>query len=132
MLVFLSPEVFLAFLPNSCWCLWEVECSLTSCYCVFQEGIHTGAQCRLQYGPLAYILGERTTKKFTEYSRVITVDGNICSGKGELAKQIAEKLGTDVCHGEFLSLRCIVACLSLIFLSYRLGGIGPEVGILHV
>ncbi|XP_023115711.1 NADH dehydrogenase [ubiquinone] 1 alpha subcomplex subunit 10, mitochondrial isoform X5 [Felis catus] len=57
------------------------------------EGIHTGAQCRLQYGPLAYILGERTTKKFTEYSKVITVDGNICSGKGELAKQIAEKLG---------------------------------------
>uniref|UniRef100_A0ABI7X5E9 NADH dehydrogenase [ubiquinone] 1 alpha subcomplex subunit 10, mitochondrial n=1 Tax=Felis catus TaxID=9685 RepID=A0ABI7X5E9_FELCA len=93
MLVFLSPEVFLAFLPNSCWCLWEVECSLTSCCCVFQEGIHTGAQCRLQYGPLAYILGERTTKKFTEYSKVITVDGNICSGKGELAKQIAEKLG---------------------------------------
>uniref|UniRef100_A0ABI7X5I6 NADH dehydrogenase [ubiquinone] 1 alpha subcomplex subunit 10, mitochondrial n=1 Tax=Felis catus TaxID=9685 RepID=A0ABI7X5I6_FELCA len=58
-----------------------------------EEGIHTGAQCRLQYGPLAYILGERTTKKFTEYSKVITVDGNICSGKGELAKQIAEKLG---------------------------------------
>ncbi|XP_039084502.1 NADH dehydrogenase [ubiquinone] 1 alpha subcomplex subunit 10, mitochondrial isoform X2 [Hyaena hyaena] len=57
------------------------------------EGIHTGVRCRLRYGPLAYILGERTTKKFTERSKVITVDGNICSGKGKLAKEIAEKLG---------------------------------------
>ncbi|XP_044236376.2 NADH dehydrogenase [ubiquinone] 1 alpha subcomplex subunit 10, mitochondrial isoform X2 [Ursus arctos] len=56
-------------------------------------GIHTSAQCKLRYGPLAYILGERTTKRFTEYSKVITVDGNICSGKGKLAKEIAEKLG---------------------------------------
>ncbi|XP_054946972.1 NADH dehydrogenase [ubiquinone] 1 alpha subcomplex subunit 10, mitochondrial isoform X2 [Physeter macrocephalus] len=56
-------------------------------------GIHTGVQCKLQYGPLAYLLGERTTKKLTEKSKVITVDGNICSGKGKLAKEIAEKLG---------------------------------------
>ncbi|XP_032269085.1 NADH dehydrogenase [ubiquinone] 1 alpha subcomplex subunit 10, mitochondrial [Phoca vitulina] len=55
--------------------------------------IHTSVQCKLQYGPLAYILGERTTKRFTEHSKVITVDGNICSGKGKLAKEIAEKLG---------------------------------------
>uniref|UniRef100_A0A8C0NL39 NADH dehydrogenase [ubiquinone] 1 alpha subcomplex subunit 10, mitochondrial n=1 Tax=Canis lupus familiaris TaxID=9615 RepID=A0A8C0NL39_CANLF len=55
--------------------------------------IHTSAQCKLQYGPLAYILGERTTKKFTERSKVITVDGNICSGKSKVAKEIAEKLG---------------------------------------
>uniref|UniRef100_A0A673T741 NADH dehydrogenase [ubiquinone] 1 alpha subcomplex subunit 10, mitochondrial n=1 Tax=Suricata suricatta TaxID=37032 RepID=A0A673T741_SURSU len=57
------------------------------------DGIHTGVQGRLRYGPLAYILGERTTKKFTEYSKVITVDGTICSGKGKLAKEIAERLG---------------------------------------
>ncbi|KAI5281445.1 Nadh Dehydrogenase [Ubiquinone] 1 Alpha Subcomplex Subunit 10 [Manis pentadactyla] len=57
------------------------------------EGIHTSVQRKWQYGPLAYILGERATKKLTEYSRVITVDGNLCSGKGKLAKQIAEKLG---------------------------------------
>uniref|UniRef100_A0A8C3YT19 NADH:ubiquinone oxidoreductase subunit A10 n=1 Tax=Catagonus wagneri TaxID=51154 RepID=A0A8C3YT19_9CETA len=56
-------------------------------------GIHTGARCRLQYGPLAFILGDRTTRKLTERSKVITVDGNICSGKGKLAKEIAEKLG---------------------------------------
>ncbi|XP_045723566.1 NADH dehydrogenase [ubiquinone] 1 alpha subcomplex subunit 10, mitochondrial isoform X2 [Mirounga angustirostris] len=55
--------------------------------------IHTSVRCRLRYGPLAYILGERTTKRFTERSKVITVDGNICSGKGKLAKEIAEKLG---------------------------------------
>lgn len=104
---------------------------LTPCCCVFQEGIHTGVRCTLRYGPLAYILGERTTKKFTERSKVITVDGNICSGKGKLAKEIAEKLGTDICHMGFLSLQCIAACLSLMLPSYRLGGTGPEVDVLH-
>ncbi|XP_007939697.1 NADH dehydrogenase [ubiquinone] 1 alpha subcomplex subunit 10, mitochondrial [Orycteropus afer afer] len=55
--------------------------------------VHTSARHKLQYGPLAFILGEKTTKKLTEQSRVITVDGNICSGKGRLAKEIAERLG---------------------------------------
>ncbi|KAG8508294.1 NADH dehydrogenase [ubiquinone] 1 alpha subcomplex subunit 10, mitochondrial [Galemys pyrenaicus] len=58
-----------------------------------QGRLHSSAQCQLQYGPLAYMLGERTTKKLTERSKVITVDGNICSGKGQLARGIAEKLG---------------------------------------
>ncbi|XP_004473997.1 NADH dehydrogenase [ubiquinone] 1 alpha subcomplex subunit 10, mitochondrial [Dasypus novemcinctus] len=57
------------------------------------EGIHGSAQHKMQYGPLSYILGERTTTKLTENSKVITVDGNICSGKGKLAKELAEKLG---------------------------------------
>uniref|UniRef100_A0A3Q1LPX6 NADH dehydrogenase [ubiquinone] 1 alpha subcomplex subunit 10, mitochondrial n=1 Tax=Bos taurus TaxID=9913 RepID=A0A3Q1LPX6_BOVIN len=56
-------------------------------------GIHTSVQFKLQYGPLAYILGEKATKKMTEKSKLITVDGNICSGKSKLAKEIAEKLG---------------------------------------
>uniref|UniRef100_A0A8C2R269 NADH dehydrogenase [ubiquinone] 1 alpha subcomplex subunit 10, mitochondrial n=1 Tax=Capra hircus TaxID=9925 RepID=A0A8C2R269_CAPHI len=56
-------------------------------------GIHTSVQHKLQYGPLAYILGEKTTKKMTESSKLITVDGNICSGKSKLAKEVAEKLG---------------------------------------
>ncbi|XP_043861388.1 NADH dehydrogenase [ubiquinone] 1 alpha subcomplex subunit 10, mitochondrial [Dromiciops gliroides] len=56
-------------------------------------GIHTGLQHQRQYGPLAYILGERTTKRFTEKSKVITVDGNLYSGKGDLAKRLAENLG---------------------------------------
>ncbi|XP_037705356.1 NADH dehydrogenase [ubiquinone] 1 alpha subcomplex subunit 10, mitochondrial [Choloepus didactylus] len=57
------------------------------------EGIHTSLQHKLRYGPLSFILGEKTTKKLTEYSKVITVDGNIRSGKGKLAKEITEKLG---------------------------------------
>ncbi|XP_027697886.1 NADH dehydrogenase [ubiquinone] 1 alpha subcomplex subunit 10, mitochondrial-like [Vombatus ursinus] len=56
-------------------------------------GIHTGSQRKRRYGLLSYILGERTTKKLTERSKVVTVDGNICSGKSELAKHLAEKLG---------------------------------------
>lgn len=50
----------------------------------------------MKYGALAFILGDKTTKKLNEYSRVITVDGNICSGKNKLAKEIAEKLGMDI------------------------------------
>ncbi|ELW61724.1 NADH dehydrogenase [ubiquinone] 1 alpha subcomplex subunit 10, mitochondrial [Tupaia chinensis] len=45
-------------------------------------GIHTNAQHELQYGPLAYILGEKTIKKLTEYSKVITVEGNLSTGQG--------------------------------------------------
>ncbi|XP_008827352.1 NADH dehydrogenase [ubiquinone] 1 alpha subcomplex subunit 10, mitochondrial [Nannospalax galili] len=57
------------------------------------QWIHASVQCKLKYGPLAYLLGEKTSKKLNEYSRVITVDGNICSGKSTLAKEVAEKLG---------------------------------------
>lgn len=39
------------------------------------------------------MLGERASKKFTEHSKVFTVEGNLSSGKGKLAQQIAEKLG---------------------------------------
>ncbi|XP_044888935.1 NADH dehydrogenase [ubiquinone] 1 alpha subcomplex subunit 10, mitochondrial isoform X3 [Mauremys mutica] len=55
--------------------------------------IHVSAQQKLRYGWLFYMLGERTTKKFNKYSKIFTVDGNLSSGKGELAQQIAEKLG---------------------------------------
>ncbi|XP_047399346.1 NADH dehydrogenase [ubiquinone] 1 alpha subcomplex subunit 10, mitochondrial isoform X2 [Sciurus carolinensis] len=55
--------------------------------------LHTSTRCELRYGALAFLLGDRTTKKLTESSKVITVDGNICSGKGTLARAIAEKLG---------------------------------------
>ncbi|KAM4897854.1 NADH dehydrogenase [ubiquinone] 1 alpha subcomplex subunit 10, mitochondrial isoform 2-T2 [Sylvia borin] len=55
--------------------------------------IHTSPEQSLQYGSLAYILGERASKKFTEYSKIFTVEGNLSSGKGKLAQQIAEKLG---------------------------------------
>lgn len=48
----------------------------------------------LQYGWLAYMLGDRTSKKLTEYSKIFTVEGSLCSGKGKLAQKLAEKLGT--------------------------------------
>ncbi|NWI11642.1 NDUAA dehydrogenase, partial [Crypturellus soui] len=54
---------------------------------------HTSPKQDLQYGWLAYILGDRTTKRFGKYSKVFTVDGNLSSGKGKLAQQLAEKLG---------------------------------------
>uniref|UniRef100_A0A8B9V936 NADH dehydrogenase [ubiquinone] 1 alpha subcomplex subunit 10, mitochondrial n=1 Tax=Anas zonorhyncha TaxID=75864 RepID=A0A8B9V936_9AVES len=47
----------------------------------------------LQYGWLAYMLGDRTSKKLTEYSKIFTVEGSLCSGKGKLAQKLAEKLG---------------------------------------
>ncbi|KAL6075554.1 hypothetical protein STEG23_011497 [Scotinomys teguina] len=62
-------------------------------FCGFPGQIHTSVQCQLKYGLLSYILGDKTTKRMNDYSRVITVDGNICSGKSKLAKEIAEKLG---------------------------------------
>ncbi|XP_054426362.1 NADH dehydrogenase [ubiquinone] 1 alpha subcomplex subunit 10, mitochondrial isoform X2 [Pteronotus mesoamericanus] len=56
-------------------------------------GVHTSVQHQRLYGPWAFVLGERTTKKLTESSKVITVDGNLCSGKSKIAKAVAEKLG---------------------------------------
>ncbi|KAK4817776.1 hypothetical protein QYF61_026999 [Mycteria americana] len=55
--------------------------------------IHISSEQNLQYGWLAYVLGDRATKKFTAYSKIFTVEGNLFSGKGKLAQQIAEKLG---------------------------------------
>ncbi|XP_060643140.2 NADH dehydrogenase [ubiquinone] 1 alpha subcomplex subunit 10, mitochondrial [Anolis sagrei] len=54
---------------------------------------HVSSCKSLRYGWLAYMLGERTTRRFNENSKVFTVDGNLRSGKGQLAKRIAEKLG---------------------------------------
>ncbi|XP_077161082.1 NADH dehydrogenase [ubiquinone] 1 alpha subcomplex subunit 10, mitochondrial [Paroedura picta] len=54
--------------------------------------LHVTSNWNLEYGWLAFVLGERTTKKFNEFSKVFTVDGNLRSGKGKLAQQIAEKL----------------------------------------
>ncbi|XP_066431812.1 NADH dehydrogenase [ubiquinone] 1 alpha subcomplex subunit 10, mitochondrial [Eleutherodactylus coqui] len=59
--------------------------------CVAQ--LHVSSRHRLQYGYLAYMLGERTSKRFGPNSRIITIDGNLASGKGKLAKVLAEQLG---------------------------------------
>ncbi|XP_066495243.1 NADH dehydrogenase [ubiquinone] 1 alpha subcomplex subunit 10, mitochondrial [Tiliqua scincoides] len=54
--------------------------------------LHVTSRGNLEYGWLAFALGERTTKRFTERSKVFTVDGNLRSGKGKLAQQIAQQL----------------------------------------
>ncbi|XP_062390413.1 NADH dehydrogenase [ubiquinone] 1 alpha subcomplex subunit 10, mitochondrial [Sardina pilchardus] len=58
-----------------------------------KAGVHTSTVNNLEYGMLAYLMGERTLSKFTNNSKIITVDGNLASGKGALAQQLAEKLG---------------------------------------
>ncbi|XP_061091012.1 NADH dehydrogenase [ubiquinone] 1 alpha subcomplex subunit 10, mitochondrial isoform X2 [Conger conger] len=55
--------------------------------------IHSGVPSNLQYGWLAYMLGERTTPRFSKNSKIITVDGNLASGKGALAEKLADSLG---------------------------------------
>ncbi|XP_078407545.1 NADH dehydrogenase [ubiquinone] 1 alpha subcomplex subunit 10, mitochondrial [Cetorhinus maximus] len=55
--------------------------------------IHMSSHRELKYGWWAYMLGERTMKKFKENSKIITVDGNLASGKAALAKSLADKLG---------------------------------------
>ncbi|KAG9349186.1 hypothetical protein JZ751_029510 [Albula glossodonta] len=55
--------------------------------------IHSGAPRNLRYGWWAYALGERTSSRFKENSKIITIDGNLASGKGALAQKLADKLG---------------------------------------
>ncbi|XP_008326364.1 NADH dehydrogenase [ubiquinone] 1 alpha subcomplex subunit 10, mitochondrial [Cynoglossus semilaevis] len=55
--------------------------------------LSTSSTRSLRYGHLAYLMGERTTTRFNHLSRIFTVDGNLSSGKGELAKKLAESLG---------------------------------------
>uniref|UniRef100_C1C3J0 NADH dehydrogenase [ubiquinone] 1 alpha subcomplex subunit 10, mitochondrial n=1 Tax=Aquarana catesbeiana TaxID=8400 RepID=C1C3J0_AQUCT len=54
---------------------------------------HVSSKHGIQYGYLAYMLGERTSKRFGPNSKIITIDGNLASGKGKLAKNLAERLG---------------------------------------
>lgn len=60
---------------------------------VIQAGVHTSSVRSLRYGWWAYALGERTTPRFQQYSKIISVDGNLASGKGALAQNLADKLG---------------------------------------
>uniref|UniRef100_A0A672YF85 NADH dehydrogenase [ubiquinone] 1 alpha subcomplex subunit 10, mitochondrial n=1 Tax=Sphaeramia orbicularis TaxID=375764 RepID=A0A672YF85_9TELE len=56
-------------------------------------GIHTSSVRSLRYGWWAYALGERTTPRLTKTSKIISVEGNLASGKGALAQKLADKLG---------------------------------------
>jgi len=65
----------------------------TSLTTIHTAGIHTSSVRSLRYGWWAYVLGERTTPRFNEFSKIISVDGNLASGKGALAQKLADKLG---------------------------------------
>lgn len=58
-----------------------------------KAGVHTSSVRSLRYGWWAYALGERTTPRLKQYSKIITLDGNLASGKGALAQKLADKLG---------------------------------------
>ncbi|XP_031164275.1 NADH dehydrogenase [ubiquinone] 1 alpha subcomplex subunit 10, mitochondrial [Sander lucioperca] len=58
-----------------------------------KAGVHTSSVRSLRYGWLAYALGERTTPRLKQNSKIITLDGNLSSGKGALAQKLADKLG---------------------------------------
>lgn len=60
---------------------------------VIQAGVHTSSVRSLRYGWLAYALGERTSPRLGQYSKIISVEGNLASGKGALAQKLADKLG---------------------------------------
>uniref|UniRef100_A0A8C6NSN9 NADH dehydrogenase [ubiquinone] 1 alpha subcomplex subunit 10, mitochondrial n=2 Tax=Nothobranchius furzeri TaxID=105023 RepID=A0A8C6NSN9_NOTFU len=60
---------------------------------VQKASFHTSSVRGLEYGWLAYLLGERTTPRLKKYSKIISVDGNLASGKGALAQKLADKLG---------------------------------------
>ncbi|XP_007434598.2 NADH dehydrogenase [ubiquinone] 1 alpha subcomplex subunit 10, mitochondrial isoform X1 [Python bivittatus] len=58
-----------------------------------QARLHVSSHRNLQYGWTAFILGDKASTKFTEYSKVFTVDGNLHAGTAKLAQQVAEKFG---------------------------------------
>ncbi|XP_040914059.1 NADH dehydrogenase [ubiquinone] 1 alpha subcomplex subunit 10, mitochondrial [Toxotes jaculatrix] len=60
---------------------------------VQKAGVHTSSVRSLQYGWWAYALGERTTPRLKQHSKIISVDGNLASGKGALAQKLADRLG---------------------------------------
>lgn len=60
---------------------------------VIQAGVHTSSVRTLRYGWWAYALGERTMPRLSQHSKIISVDGNLASGKGALAQKLADKLG---------------------------------------
>ncbi|XP_070694675.1 NADH dehydrogenase [ubiquinone] 1 alpha subcomplex subunit 10, mitochondrial [Pempheris klunzingeri] len=61
--------------------------------CAQKAGVHTSSVRSLRYGWLSYMLGERTSPRLTLNSKIISVDGNLASGKGALAQKLADKLG---------------------------------------
>jgi len=70
--------------------------NITGYFDTLQAQIHTSAVSNLRYGWWAYALGERTTSRFNENSKIISIDGNLASGKGALAQKLADKMGKTI------------------------------------
>ncbi|KAK3568806.1 hypothetical protein QTP86_017400 [Hemibagrus guttatus] len=79
-------RIFRLFAPSTAAAFKTVSLSQTA-------GIHTCPVRSLQYGWWAYALGERTTPRLKENSKIFCIDGNIASGKGALAQKLADRLG---------------------------------------
>lgn len=75
--------------------------------------IHTSAVRNLRYGWWAYALGERATSRFKENSKIISIDGNLASGKGALAQKLADKLGKTISGFlcSFIYVKCLYVCV---------------------
>lgn len=63
-----------------------------ACFLI-QAGVHTSPVRSLRYGWWTYVLGDRTTPRLSQNSKIISVDGSLASGKGALAQKLADKLG---------------------------------------
>lgn len=72
--------------------VWPLGRLLTDLFCL-KAGIHTCPVRSLQYGWWTYVLGERTTPRLKENSKIFCIDGNLASGKGALAQKLADRLG---------------------------------------
>ncbi|XP_060733146.1 NADH dehydrogenase [ubiquinone] 1 alpha subcomplex subunit 10, mitochondrial [Tachysurus vachellii] len=79
-------RIFRLFVPSGAAAFKTVSLSQTA-------GIHTCPVRSLRYGWWAYALGERTTPRLKENSKIFCIDGNLASGKGALAQKLADRLG---------------------------------------
>ncbi|XP_068101407.1 NADH dehydrogenase [ubiquinone] 1 alpha subcomplex subunit 10, mitochondrial [Hyperolius riggenbachi] len=63
------------------------------CGVISTSQFHVSSRQEIEYGHLAFILGDRATKRFGPNSKIITVDGNLASGKGKVAQELSQRLG---------------------------------------
>ncbi|XP_017326105.1 NADH dehydrogenase [ubiquinone] 1 alpha subcomplex subunit 10, mitochondrial isoform X2 [Ictalurus punctatus] len=82
----MASRIFRLFVPSSAAAFKTVSLSQTAAF-------HTCPVRSLRYGWWAYVLGERTTPRLKENSKIFCIDGNIASGKGALAQKLANRLG---------------------------------------
>lgn len=60
---------------------------------VQKAGVHTSPVRGRGYGWWSYFLGDRITPRLTHFSKIISIEGNLASGKGAFGQKLADKLG---------------------------------------